>query len=71
MTARPDDEHSGQRAIVRRDHIAGGAFIVAGLLVFGQFDGVLDLYRFQIEGLAAGNHVLEEAVGKYGLPVFA
>ena len=44
---------------------------VAGLLVFGQFDGILDLYRFQIEGLAAGNHVLEEAVGKYGLPVFA
>jgi hypothetical protein len=34
MTARPDDERSGQRAIVRRDHIAGGVFIVAGLLVF-------------------------------------
>jgi hypothetical protein len=34
MTARPDDERSGQRAIVRRDHIAGGVFVVAGLLVF-------------------------------------
>jgi hypothetical protein len=34
MTARPDDERSGQRAVIRRDHIAGGAFIIAGLLVF-------------------------------------
>ena len=34
MIARPDDERSGQRAIIRRDHIAGGVFIVAGLLVF-------------------------------------
>jgi len=34
MIARPDDARSGQRAIIRRDHIAGGAFIVAGLLVF-------------------------------------
>ena len=34
MTARPDDERSGQRAIIRRDHIAGGVFVVAGLLVF-------------------------------------
>ena len=32
MTARP--KRTGQRAVVRRDHIAGGAFIVAGLLVF-------------------------------------
>jgi len=34
MIARPDDERSGQRAIIRRDHIAGGVFIVASLLVF-------------------------------------
>ena len=34
MAARPDDERSGQRAIIRRDHIAGGVFIVASLLVF-------------------------------------
>jgi hypothetical protein len=34
MTARLDDERSGQRAVIRRDHIAGGAFIVVGLLVF-------------------------------------
>lgn len=34
MTARPDDEHSGRRVVVRRDHIAGGVFIAAGLLVF-------------------------------------
>ena len=34
MNARPDDESSGQRAIIRRDHVAGGAFIVAGALVF-------------------------------------
>jgi len=34
MTARPDDESSGPRAVIRRDHIAGGAFIIAGLLVF-------------------------------------
>jgi hypothetical protein len=34
MTARPDDERSGQRMIIRRDHIAGGVFIVASLLVF-------------------------------------
>jgi len=33
MTARPDNERSGQNAILRRDHVAGGAFIVAGLLV--------------------------------------
>ena len=32
MTARPD--RSGQRAVIRRDHIAGGAFIATGLLVF-------------------------------------
>ena len=30
----PDDERSGQRAIIRRDHIAGGVFIVASLLIF-------------------------------------
>ena len=34
MIASPDKERSGQRAIIRRDHIAGGVFIVAGLLVF-------------------------------------
>jgi hypothetical protein len=34
MTARPDNERSGQRMILRRDHIAGGVFIVAGALVF-------------------------------------
>ena len=34
MTARADDERSGQRAMLRRDHVAGSAFIVAGLLVF-------------------------------------
>ena len=34
MTARPDDRRSGRRAVIRRDQIAGGVFIVAGLLVF-------------------------------------
>ena len=34
MAARPDDERSAQRMILRRDHVAGGAFIVAGALVF-------------------------------------
>ena len=34
MTARSDDERSGQRMILRRDHIAGGVFIAAGALVF-------------------------------------
>jgi hypothetical protein len=34
MNARADDERSGPRAIIRRDHVAGGAFIVAGALVF-------------------------------------
>lgn len=34
ITARPDDERSGSRMMLRRDHIAGGAFIAAGLLVF-------------------------------------
>jgi len=34
MIARPDDERSGRRAIVRRDHIAGGIFIIGGLLAF-------------------------------------
>jgi hypothetical protein len=34
MTARPDEERSGQRAVIRRDHVAGGVFIVAGVLVF-------------------------------------
>ena len=34
MIVRPDDERSGRRAIIRRDHVAGGVFIVAALLVF-------------------------------------
>jgi hypothetical protein len=34
MTARADEQRSGPRVILRRDHIAGGMFIVAGLLVF-------------------------------------
>ena len=34
MTARPDDERSGQRMILRRDHVAGGVFVAAGALVF-------------------------------------
>src|ERR1043165_5699952 len=34
MSARPDEEQSGQRPVIRRDHVAGGAFIVAALLVF-------------------------------------
>lgn len=34
MTARPDDERSGQGMILRRDHVAGGVFIAAGALVF-------------------------------------
>ena len=34
MIARLDDERSSRRAIIRRDHVAGGAFIVAALLVF-------------------------------------
>jgi hypothetical protein len=34
MTARSDDERPGQRMILRRDHLAGGMFIVAGVLVF-------------------------------------
>jgi hypothetical protein len=34
MTARSDEERSGQRMIFRRDHIAGAAFVAAGALVF-------------------------------------
>jgi len=34
MSARPDEERSGHRTVIRRDHIAGGAFIVVALLVF-------------------------------------
>jgi hypothetical protein len=33
MAARSDDERPGQRVILRRDHLAGGVFIAAGLLV--------------------------------------
>lgn len=38
MTARSDEERSGQRLILRRDHIAGGVFIAAGILVFALSD---------------------------------
>ncbi len=34
MTARPDDERPGQRVILRRDHVAGGVFLVAGAVLF-------------------------------------
>ena len=34
MAARSDDERPGQRVILRRDHLAGGVFIAAALLVF-------------------------------------
>jgi hypothetical protein len=33
-TASADDGHSGRRMILRRDHVAGGAFIAGGALVF-------------------------------------
>ena len=33
MTARSDDERPGQRVILRRDHLAGGVFIAAGLVI--------------------------------------
>jgi hypothetical protein len=34
MAARSDDGRSDRRMILRRDHVAGGAFIAAGALVF-------------------------------------
>jgi hypothetical protein len=34
MPVRSDEERSGRRMILRRDHIAGGAFIAAGALIF-------------------------------------
>ena len=34
MAARSDDGHSGQRVILRRDHIAGGVFVAGGVLLF-------------------------------------
>jgi hypothetical protein len=34
MAARSDHERSARRMTLRRDHVAGGAFIVAGALVF-------------------------------------
>jgi hypothetical protein len=34
MAARSDHERSAKRMILRRDHVAGGAFIAAGALVF-------------------------------------
>ena len=38
MTARSDGERLDRRMILRRDHIAGGAFIAAGALVFALSD---------------------------------
>jgi hypothetical protein len=40
MPASSNDERSGQRVILRRDHIAGGAIIAAGAIVFA-FSGDL------------------------------
>ena len=40
MAARPDDRRSGQRAILKRDHIAGGVFVAVGALLFA-FSGDL------------------------------
>jgi hypothetical protein len=34
MTAPPDDERPGRRATLRRDHVAGGIFVVAGAVLF-------------------------------------
>jgi hypothetical protein len=34
MAARFDHERSARRMVLRRDHVAGGAFIIAGALVF-------------------------------------
>ena len=34
MTARSDEERSGRRMILRRDHIAGGMFVAGGALLF-------------------------------------
>jgi len=34
MNASSNDGSSGRRMILRRDHIAGGAFIAAGVIVF-------------------------------------
>ena len=34
MTARPNDERSGRRVVLHRDHIAGGVFIAAGAILF-------------------------------------
>jgi hypothetical protein len=34
MTARPDEQRPGPRMVLRRDHVAGGAFIAAGALLF-------------------------------------
>jgi putative tricarboxylic transport membrane protein len=34
MTANSNGERSSRRMVLRRDHIAGGAFIAAGVLVF-------------------------------------
>ena len=33
-----DSARSGQRMILRRDHVAGGAFVVAGILTFAMSD---------------------------------
>ena len=34
MTARSDEERSGRRMTLRRDHIAGGMFVAGGALLF-------------------------------------
>ena len=34
MAARSDHERTARRIVLRRDHVAGGAFIIAGALVF-------------------------------------
>jgi hypothetical protein len=38
MAANSNGERSGLRMILRRDHIAGGAFIAAGVLLFAMSD---------------------------------
>jgi hypothetical protein len=34
MDGGSDDRRSGQRVILRRDHVAGGVFVVAGIVLF-------------------------------------
>jgi hypothetical protein len=37
-TARSSEERNGHRTVLRRDHVAGGAFVAAGALVFALSD---------------------------------